>query len=518
MIRSRTIFLSGAAIGAVCLSLTGVRPGPAYAASPEGAQIYGALYPGDVVEPVTPAPQKSAAPSGLRQAVDPRLEKALGPAGYLLSEYNPAPAFTSSIRRAVGRHPAFHAQASNLEESQAQRRRARAALYPQLSAQFNGDYSLKRDFGASTDNVVESLRPREQFTAGLSASQLIFDGGATLARIRSARALDDEYKNALSTRINDLALSALTAYQDVAAHQALTAFSAAFLRRHEQILKSVKERERLGAGSKADVTRAFARLAASRARLVQIQESARFADIIYEEFFGAAPDRLTRPVLNAPGMESRNEVIATALENNPDIAVAQARADARQADFKAAKGARLPEVRLSVDTVKYDIFDNGDDFDMRAGLNVNYNIFGGGARAADIALARSRARKEKYNEEQVRQDVARESAMAYERVNSAGLRLAALADALVANDETRELVLERYKLSRGDLIDVLQAENDYFEAGVAYLNGLSGRDIAVYALMEHTGDLLRHFSPQNEYTQAVAGNSGMGPDFGAAHD
>lgn len=481
----------------------------AAALTPQDTQYSGSVYPEDVSEPAKAATAPSDASysqspaSGGPAASD--LANALGPAGYLISRKGDDAAFTALIRRAIGRHPAYHAQASNLGEGSAARRKARSALLPQISGQFRGDYSITRDFAPDTDNVVESLRPREQFTAGLSASQLIFDGGATIQRIRSARALDEEYKNALSTRINDLAINALTAYYDVAAHQALVALGHSFIRRHEQILEDVKERERLGAGSMADVTQARARLAASRARLSEIEESKRFADIRYEEFFGEPPKILSRPEVDGPPLETRNETVAEALENNPELAAAEARADQRQADFKAAKGARYPEVRLSVDAVKYDVFESGDDFDVRAGVNVNYNIFGGGARAADIAIAKSRARREAFNESQVRQEIAREAAMAFERVQSADVRLAALAEAVIAHDLTRDLVLERYKLSRGDLIDVLQAENDYFEAAVAYLTALSGQDMAEYALMEHTGGLLRLFSPQLDYENAIVG-------------
>ncbi|WP_411819428.1 TolC family protein [Hyphococcus formosus] len=481
-----------------------VAPGTAFAIQ-DGPSDVGSVYPGDVVAPISDDADTNSAEKYSTRYSTSKLEQALGPASYLITDQHSANDFTAAIRRAVGRHPSFHASSSDLGESDALRRQAKSALYPQLSAQLRGDYSLTREFAAGTDNVVESLRPREQYTAGISASQLIFDGGATIQRIRGARAVDREYRYAMSTQINNLALSALTAYHDVAAHQALVAFTQAFIQRNEQILEDVKERERLGAGSKADVTRAFARLSAAKARLAEIRESKRFADINYEEFFGEVPPQLKRPGMATPDVTSRNETVATALEENPEVSVAQARVDARQADFKVAKSARLPEVRLSVDAVKYDIFEGGDDFDVRAGLNINYNIFGGGSRAAEIAIARSRARKEKFNEEQVRKEVARDAAMAFERLQGADARLASLADALVAHDETRDLVLERYKLSRGDLIDVLQAENDYFDAGVAYLIGLSSRDIAGYALMEHTGDLLRLFSPENEYNDARFG-------------
>ena len=496
-------------------------------ATPPDPRYYGSIYPAEVAEApqfeVTDeraiqastisqdlsdsAAERKAAPVPVRAVVltpgNSRLEKALGPAGYIVLNGGVSAEFNSKIRRAVGQHPAFHAQASVLDETRANRRLARAALYPQLSTQFRGDYSLTRNFDPNTDNVVESLRPREQFTAGVSASQLIFDGGATLQRIRSARARDEEVKNSLSARVNDLALTIVAAYHDLATNQALLAMGDAFIKRHEDILEDVKERERLGAGSKADVTRAIARLASARARVSEVRESAQLAEIRYAEFFKEEPGLLVLPSFSGLTVDSREQAIAASMNRNPEIAAAIARADAARAEYKAAKGARLPEVRLSVDASKFDVFE-GDDFDVRAGVDVNYNIFSGGTRGAQISAAGSRARQEKFAEEQIRLEIEREASIAFERRDGAEARLEALATSVIAHDETRELVLERYRLSRGDLIDVLQAENDYFEAGFAYLTGLVNRDMAIYALMEHTGDLQRFFSPQQEFREAYS--------------
>ena len=452
----------------------------------------------------------SAYPQPESAAINSAIMEALGPAAYILSDSGVAPEFRAEVRNAVGRHPAYHAQAADLEQASAIRRRERAALYPQISTRFSGDYALKRDFAADTDNVLEALRPREQFVGAISASQLVYDGGATFQRIKSARARDAETRNAISVRINDLSLAALAAYHDLLTHQAMIALGDAFVRRHQEILDNVVERERLGAGSTADVTQTRARLASAMARVAEIRESGQLAEIRYIEFFKDEPGLLARPVFDRLAVATRDRAISAAMEAHPEIAAAAARAAASRADFKAAKGARRPEVRVSVDAVKYDLFDSGDDFDVRAGVNLNYNLFSGGARGADISVARARARQENFNAEQVKQEIARDAAMAFERREGAQARLGALETAVINHDRTRELVLERYRVARGDLIDVLQAENDYFEAGAAYLTGLANRDMAIYGLMEHTGDLLRFFSPQPEYNDIRLGDSDAG--------
>lgn len=432
------------------------------------------------------------------------LAEALGPARYILNDIGPSEEFRAEIRRAIGLHPVLHEEASRRDEARGAIHMEQSALYPRLSASLTGDYTLTRRFAPSTQNVVESLRPDGQVNAGLSVSQLVFDGGATFERIKGARAHSREQQQTLNARINELALSALSAYHDLATHQAILKLGDEFIARHEKLLADVKERARLGGGSRADVMQAAARLAAARARVSQIRESMRLAEIRYEEFFKTEPALLARPSFDAVAVGSRQEAAALAMQHNPDVAAAAARVDQAKAAFKAERASRLPEVRATVSAAKFDVFAGGNDYDLRAGVNLNYDLYRGGARGMAIKRARERARQQKFDEERVRQETGRDAEIAYEKRQSADERVAALADALIANYAARDLIAERFRLARGDLIDVLQAENDYFEAGVAYLAGLADRDMATYALMEHTGDLLRFFSPQPEYAEAAA--------------
>lgn len=443
-----------------------------------------------------PARLGSLYPSGVSEAGGNELEKSLGPAGYILDDVGQSEAFRDEIRRAVGIHPVFHKEVSALSQARAEARAERAALYPRLSANLSGDYILSRTFDPNTDNVVESLKPERQLNAGVSLSQLIFDGGATFARIKGAKANARAEQQSISSRINELALKALSAYHDLATHQALLRVGEDYIRQHERLLDDVKERNRLGAGSYADVMQASARLAAARARVSQIRESMRLAEVRYEEFFKEEPGLLVRPSFEAVAVGSRAEAEALAIKNNPEIAAAQALSDSATANYKAEKASRLPELRANVNAVKYNLFENSDDYDVRAGINMNYDIFAGGSRGARIKSAAEAARQQRFDEERVREEIERDAAIAYEQHAASNERLSELADAVIANYKARDLVAQRFRASRGDLIDILQAENDYFEAAMSYLAGLADRDMATYALMEHTGDLLRYFSPQ----------------------
>lgn len=180
--------------------------------------------------------------------------------------------FDDLIAQAVSRHPLLQIEESEAAIARAETRAARAALYPRLSASIDADYVIDREFGASMPNVVESIRPNGQVNAGLTASQLVFDGGASFARIKAARARNRERERTIVARINDLALRALSVYLDAAVQQGMARLGAEYVARHQKLVRDMKERERLGAGAKAEALRAEARLAAAKARAADFAE------------------------------------------------------------------------------------------------------------------------------------------------------------------------------------------------------------------------------------------------------
>jgi len=470
MARRKLRFLAGVAV--LVLPLSAAVPGSVFA--------QGSLYPKEI------------------DATQSNVARALGGAGYVVSALGDNADFNRQIQAAVALHPALAMQSSEAAVARAEAKAARAALYPRISANVDGDYVIARRFNTGTSNVVESLRPQNQVNAGVTASQLLFDGGATFARIKSAKAKRRESDLSIDARINELSLAALSAYHDVAVHQAILALGAQYVVHHEQLVANVKERERAGAGARADVLRAEARLAAARSRVAQIKESARVAEVRYAEYFREPPATLSLPNYEALTVATREEAVTLALANNPLIGAAAARTESAEADRKAAKATRLPELRANVTGTSFDVLDGADDYDVRAGVNLSYDIFAGGARSATISRAKNLADRQQAEEDRVRLEIEREAAIAYERREAANEQLEALELALIANSEARAMVSERFRVARGSLLDVIQAESDWFEAGVGYLAGLADRDMASYELMEFTGDLLRFFSPRDE--------------------
>jgi len=129
-------------------------------------------------------PATLPAPSGAPQSIDPSSDPLLN----FVRRDDPRPAFRESIGRAVEKHPSVQEAIAVQRETRQVRSEVRAGLLPRVDLEFNGDYSLSRNFGNDPDNIIERSRPRTRTDARALAEQLLWDFGATSARVRAASA------------------------------------------------------------------------------------------------------------------------------------------------------------------------------------------------------------------------------------------------------------------------------------------------------------------------------------------
>jgi adhesin transport system outer membrane protein len=90
----------------------------------------------------------------------------------------------------------------------------------------------------------------------------------------------------------------------------------------------------------------------------------------------------------------------------------------------------------------------------------------------------------------IREEAARDAAIAWSDVRALEQQLAALESSYIASRRSRDVLLERFINSRGDLFDVVAAEDAYFASAAAYIQALSELDAARYVLLSRTGGLL----------------------------
>jgi outer membrane protein, adhesin transport system len=401
--------------------------------------------------------------------------------------------FIAAVATAVARHPAQAEASAMTDAARAQRREARAALFPTLSASVVGSQSLARDF-ADTSAAVERLLPRGRTDASLGADQLLFDFGASGGRIAGASArlraaAADAKRSAASTT-----LAAVTVWYQVMAFQALTELSDALVARHRTILADTGARVAAGVGAGGDITRAEAGLADAVGAATTSARSLATARARFREVFGAeAPRHPPRPPLDDATLASVDAAIA-ASRSTPEVAAAEAVADAAHAEARAVRGDALPRLSAGVTGTRFNIFNAGPNYDVRGQVVLRQSLSTGGAEAARSSAAKARARAADASVDRARIEAERDAEAGFADAAILDAALAARSDAYRANRRNRDVMAEQFRLSRGNLIDLLRTEADYFAAARALVEGSVERDVARYTLLARTGGLLRHFA------------------------
>lgn len=411
-------------------------------------------------------------------------------------------AFRDAVRAAVDNHPAVKSAIAQRNEAKQSRLEAKAGLLPRIGVGVTGQQEFASSFDDDPELLLERSRPEQRLDATLTGQQLLFDSGATFARMDAARQRMSEAEAQTQVAAAEIALQSIEAYLEVVQFGRLKVLGAELVDRHQDILSQVSERYDNGVGSIQDVSRVAARKATAQAQLAGFDRGLARAQSRYLQLFQAEPGIFDRPQLIQTEATSDDDKITLALTANPLLARAAANSRAVRLDQKAIERGNLPSVSVAVDATKFGVFEGDDRYDVRGRLVMDYDLFAGGARKAREKQAFQRTRQAQFNEDRTRQEVERDVRIALRDLEVLTAQLDTLDYALDANRDARDAFVEQFAVARGTLLDLLQAEADYFAAAIALLNGLLDRDMAHYELLAETGELLGAFGVTFSYASA----------------
>jgi outer membrane protein, adhesin transport system len=400
-------------------------------------------------------------------------------------------AFQSKLAGAVQKHPAVLEAIAQQREAGSRTSEIKAGLLPTVNFNLATDNSLSRRFTDANGNRIESLRPKNRVDAVLSGQQLITDFGATRHRIKGSRLRERAAQTEVSVVAAEITLEAVSAHSRLVELQTLTKLGDVFLVRHRQILADTKLRFDQGYGPGGDVARVEAYLARAEGQIAGISRDLASARARYRSAFDADAEANLQRV-QAPRSSAISKEEAEAIAEKMNLGVQRANAVSLGAgeDYAAAKSDRLPRLSLALDATKYNVFDGSSDYDVRTRVVGSYPLFNGGLSSARSAQALQRAQAADQAEARARTEAARDVSIAFEDLKALEAQVATLKRAYDANIKARDFFVEQFKVARGSLLDLLQAEQDTFEATSQYIAGLTAQDVARYRLLQQTGELL----------------------------
>jgi adhesin transport system outer membrane protein len=222
---------------------------------------------------------------------------------------------------------------------------------------------------------------------------------------------------------------------------------------------------------------------------------------------------------------SLDDAIAIALAEHPTLLSAKADVQSAVAQKAAAENAFYPHVDLEVASTWGEDQDGvtGVDKDVTAMVRMRYNLFSGGRDKARQRQTAHLINEAKEVRNKTYRQVVESLRLSWTAHEATQAQLIALNQHLISSEKTRDAYTQQFNIGKRTLIDLLNTENEVFEAKRSYAEAQSDNLYAQYRIIVGMGRLLREIGiavPQGPGTgdEGVKTYAGIAPKSVLASD
>ncbi|HEX4855227.1 MAG TPA: TolC family protein, partial [Limnobacter sp.] len=309
---------------------------------------------------------------------------------------------------------------------------------------------------------------------GIEARQNLYNGFASQARYFAAHsgAMQSYYR--YLNKANQVAFESASAHIDVARFQALIRLSESNLKYHQDLMNRIEEKVKSGVSRQSDLEQARSRYTLSLSNLTTEKANAFSALATYQ--------RVTDTVwpVNQPGeyvvdtnfeVENRERLVF-ALNNHPLLKASNAQINSAKLEITAASEGFHPRIDLRA---KSDVYSNYlSTFDERqissVDLLATINLYRGGADSAQRKAAIKRRLQSMDDKLAMCRLIRQSTQTALFDVVSQQKKLVYFREQAAAITKARAAYEQQFSVGRRDLLDLLSAENEYYQAQRALIN------------------------------------------------
>lgn len=331
---------------------------------------------------------------------------------------------------------------------------------------------------------------------GVAVVQPLFDGFATASDVeRAARQGNVRYFEMLQTQ-EDLSFEVLRALVEIERSRALRDLTRANLGLLEDLTQLVRSRVESGVSRRVDFEQASSRLSAARTMLASDEGSVLDASARYQRaMLRPAPESRTGvPLLDVDLPRSDRDAVERALNQQPNLMAAVENMAGVAAELKGRRSAYMPRVSVEGrhEFVAKSAATNNQSLPASSVLmTMNMNLYsGGGDRAREREVI---ARREQLREEFERTRVDVRQAVLSSHADMHRLRsvLKHVSSYVAGVERTREAYMLQYKINQRSLLDLLNTENEVFQARRQQVNAMADLSLATGRLHALTGNLVQ---------------------------
>ena len=359
-------------------------------------------------------------------------------------------------------------------------------IYGETGPQYIDSPVLQSQGGGSWVSVAE--------VAGARLTQNVFDGFATPGRVRSARFSLEAAEFTLEGVRQNVLFDGINAYVEVLRQNNLLALARNSERTIMRQLNLEDERVQRGSGIAVDVLQAKSRLQLAKERRVGFEGALADATSRYIQVF-AHPPRIATMKEPAPPLQL--------LPDDPESAVEMARQQNPAIDSSLATVAVADERKRVVRSGYYPTVDvvgsanreNNNDLvqgtrtDISVMLSATWNLFNGFATQSGLSQASLEYQAAKRNHEIINRKVEESTRLAWSEWMTAQQRVDLLENAVAIASEVFEARQKLREAGRETVINVLDAENEVYNARINLTQARGDVRLAIYRVLQGMGRL-----------------------------
>lgn len=423
----------------------------------------------------------------------------------------PASAYSQTLEQAVAHtldtNPEIRIAFNRFKAREEQVNQAIAGYMPTVD--ISGGYGWEQTNSPSTrrkpgvgevdsDGVVEL----ERGEAGFSIKQMLFDGFYTSSEVDRYSFEASAEQWALFAAAEDMALDVAKVYVNYIRSEQVLTLAEKNLLSHQDIYGQIKERTDSGLGSIADLSQITGRLARANANLISAKNNFYDAKAQFMRVVEKQPEDLIVPVPDDDMLpEDLNTSVKLAQENHPILKSATSDINAAQNERDSALSNYYPKLSLELDGNWNNNLDGEDGIgqfsdvgghsnDLVAMVRIKYNLFSGGKDRAREREASYKIGEAKEIRERAYRQVVEGVNLAWNAYELLVPQKMYIRDHVVAAKDTQVAYSQQFNLGQRTLLDLLDTENELFEARKDYLEAEYDEILSEYRILNATGRLL----------------------------
>lgn len=394
------------------------------------------------------------------------------------------------VQKAVLNNPDVLTRWHNFQAAVSETAAAEGGFYPQLDVTVDGG----RERGMSTGSSY-SVNTK---TGSVTLTQLLYDGFATLNEVRRLNNAQLSRYYELLDASETAALEAARAFYDVSRQRKLFELTEDNYVRHRTAFEQIKLKVEAGVGRRVDLEQAAGRLALSESNLTLDNANVHDASARFQRIIGELPPAKIRKSPSQAKLAKKilpnaaDALLSVAVESHPAILAAVENVRSSRYDLYGREAKYQPTVKLNITQShsKNMAGVDGTTGNASAKIMLNWNLFSGGSDSARSAQYAKKLDAARDMRDKACRDIRMNLAIAYNDISKLKEQLNYMDQHQLSIEKARVAYQKQFEIGQRSLLDLLDTENELYQARRSYNNAEYDLAIAAARTLAGMGQLV----------------------------